>query len=68
MRFFQSVGAGLLTLMMVAFGMAMYLFGRGSGMGAAALPNLVHAPELSVPLLLAFVVGFGLGWWNLRPE
>jgi hypothetical protein len=68
MRLFQSIGAGLLATMMVAFGMAMYLFGRGSGVGASALPRLVHAPELMVPLLLAFVLGFGLGWWNLRPE
>jgi UDP-N-acetylmuramyl pentapeptide phosphotransferase/UDP-N-acetylglucosamine-1-phosphate transferase len=61
MRFLQSMAAGLMTAMMVAFGMLMFLFRRGS-------PAMSHTPELAVPLLMAFGLGFGLGWWNLRPE
>jgi lipopolysaccharide export LptBFGC system permease protein LptF len=66
MRFLRSVAAGVMTLTMVAFGMMMYLFNRNGGTGLNA--NLVHAPVLFVPLIVAFALGFGLGWWNLRPE
>ncbi len=63
---FRALAAGLMTLMMVAFGILMFLFNRGGAVGLNA--GLVHAQVLAVPLLLAFAAGFGLGWWNLRPE
>ncbi|SNS98068.1 hypothetical protein SAMN05421770_103324 [Granulicella rosea] len=70
MRFLQSVAAGTMTVMIVAFGMIFYLFNRVAKVGGQVRigADLVHTPVLLAPLVVAFVLGFGLGWWNLRPE